>query len=111
MFLLALLPSHLGTGLVEPATLSPNLFLGSGQGCNTTCLPQGFPLHYIAGWVRHSLLQGKGGTQKLYKSQPQDIGVGMVTEFPLTSLPQAMQRLGSWNGQSRQAQACPAPKY
>lgn len=41
-------------------------------------LLQGFPLHYIVGWVIHSLLQ-QGDTQKLYKSLPQDIGVGVVT--------------------------------
>lgn len=74
-------------------------------------LPQGFPLHYIAGWVMHSLQQGYRDTQKLYKSLPQDIGVEVVTEFPCTSLPKAMQGLGSWNGQSRQALACPAPKF
>ena len=59
----------------------------------------------------HALPQGKGGTQKLWKPLPLDIGVGAGGSPPGTSQPQAMQGLGHWNGQARQAPACPAPKH
>ena len=45
------------------------------------------------------------------KPLPLDIGVGVGGSTPGTSLPQAMQGLGRWNGQSRQAPACPTPKH
>ena len=59
----------------------------------------------------HALPQGKGGTQKLCKPLPLDIGVGAGGSTPGTSLPRAMQGLGRWNGQSRQAPACASPKH
>ena len=52
----------------------------------------------------HALPQGKGGTQKLCKPLPLDRGVGAGGSPPGTSQPQAMQGLGLWNGQARQAQ-------
>lgn len=45
------------------------------------------------------------------KPLPQDIGVGAGGSTPGTSLPQAMQGLGLWNGQNRQAPACLTPKH
>ena len=59
----------------------------------------------------HALPQGKGGTQKLCNPLPLDIGVGAGGSAPGTSLPRAMQGLGRWNGQSRQAPACASPKH
>ena len=59
----------------------------------------------------HALPQGKGGTQKLCKPLPLDIGVGAGGSTPGTSLPRAMQGLGRWNGQSRQAPACASPRH
>ena len=59
----------------------------------------------------HALPQGKGGTQKLCKPLPPDRGVRADGSTPGTSLPRAMQGLGRWNGQSRQAPACASPKH
>ena len=59
----------------------------------------------------HALPQGKGGTQKLCNPLPLGIAVGAGGSIPGTSLPRAMQGLGCWNGQSRQAPACPTPKH
>ena len=59
----------------------------------------------------HALLQGKEGTQKLCKPLPPGIGAGAGGSPPGTSQPQAMQGLGRWNDQARQAPACPTPKH
>lgn len=59
----------------------------------------------------HALPQGKGGTQKLCNPLPLGIGVGAGGSTPGTSLPREMEGVGRWNGQSRQAPACPTPKH
>lgn len=51
-------------------------------------LLQGFPLHCRLGDALPPA--GEGRHSKVVQIQPQDIGVGAVTEFPWTSLPEAM---------------------
>ena len=58
-----------------------------------------------------ALPQGKGGTHKLCKPLPLNIGVGAEGSPPGASQPQAMQGLGRWDGQAKHAPACPTPKH
>lgn len=110
MFLLALLPSHLAIGRVEPASYPfPQPVLGEWRGLRGNLLQGSLCITLQA--VDALPSTGDGRHSKVVKI-PASGYRSWGGDYILSDQPAlGNQRLSCWNGQPLQALACPDPKY